>query len=293
MSQSPSQSAELPKIGLTMGDPAGVGPELLVRAWPQLQKPQPQKQGSRKLLAIGSSSILRQAAQQFQSKLQIESISAPEEAEPSEQVLPCLTIDSDSSHTTQAGILSAAGGQAAHDALELATDLVLRGHLDGITTGPLHKKGLQLAGYSEPGHTELLAKFCGKTPEDVAMMLYVPPGGPIQGARGLGVVHVTLHTAMQNIFSELTTTQIVAKTKLLSGIMQSFAPQPTETVEVADLAPPQIGVCALNPHGGEAGLFGREELDLITPAVDQAKQLGIDAKGPYPADTLFMASSRW
>jgi 4-hydroxythreonine-4-phosphate dehydrogenase len=133
----------------------------------------------------------------------------------------------------------------------------------------LHKTALWRAGHHYPGHTELLAELCGI--RDFAMMLYLP----LESGHKLGVVHVTLHMALADVFKHLTPAAISAKAKLIDGVMNVLIDRQ-----------PRIGVCALNPHAGEEGLFGDEESRIIRPAIEQAKQSGLTIDGPFPADTL-------
>ncbi|NOY29224.1 MAG: 4-hydroxythreonine-4-phosphate dehydrogenase PdxA, partial [Planctomycetes bacterium] len=139
---------------------------------------------------------------------------------------------------------------------------------------PLSKAALHAAGHFYPGHTELLAERCGV--DDFAMMLYLPSPEVPPCPAGLGVVHVTLHMALRDVFANLTTEAVLAKCRLAHSFMH----------EGMGLASPRIGVCALNPHAGEDGLFGDEESQVIAPAVAKAREIGIDATGPFPTDTL-------
>jgi 4-hydroxythreonine-4-phosphate dehydrogenase len=156
-----------------------------------------------------------------------------------------------------------------------AARLALNGRVDAIVTSPLNKEALHRAGHDYPGHTELLAELCGV--RDFAMMLYLGPGGALVSAHGLAVVHVTLHTALRNVFSELDAAGVLAKARLADQFMARLKG-----------SRPRIGVCALNPHGGEGGLFGDEELRIILPAVQQGRAEGLDLAGPLPADTLMV-----
>ena len=149
--------------------------------------------------------------------------------------------------------------------------MALSQQIDAIVTAPLSKAALWQAGHHYPGHTELLAELCGVN--DFAMMLYLGPDEQVRGPHGLGVIHVTLHTALRDAIAVLDEAAILAKIELA----MSDAPLTG--------GPPRLGVCALNPHAGEDGLFGDEEARMIAPAVASA-QLGINAEGPYPADTL-------
>ncbi len=153
--------------------------------------------------------------------------------------------------------------------------MALNGHLDAITTAPLHKEALNQAGHDYPGHTELLAEICGVT--DFAMMLYLATGETIRSPHGLAVVHVTLHTALKNVFEQLDESAILAKARLIDSFMRKIKGSKVK-----------IGVSALNPHAGEGGLFGQEELTIIGPAVRRGMAQDLDLAGPFPADTLMI-----
>jgi 4-hydroxythreonine-4-phosphate dehydrogenase len=174
------------------------------------------------------------------------------------------------------GAVDGRTGHAAYEALLRAIDGTLAGEFDGIVTAPLSKAALHAAGHFYPGHTELLAERCGVT--DFAMMLYLPPHELPNSPAGLGVAHVTLHMALRDVFANLSDAAILEKCHLAHRVMSNGF----------GLAAPRIGVCALNPHGGEGGLFGDEESRFIAPAVEQARAAGIDASGPFPTDTLMV-----
>jgi 4-hydroxythreonine-4-phosphate dehydrogenase len=175
--------------------------------------------------------------------------------------------------------IDARGGQLAYECLVRATNLALKGQVAAIVTAPLHKIALQAAGHDWPGHTELLAHLCGV--QEHAMMLYLPPGKPRHGGdAGFGVVHVTLHMAMREIFSHLTIESIDEKIRLANEVFIRIRRAMNLT------GVPRIAVAALNPHAGEGGRFGSEEQTLIGPAVSQARASGIDVVGPLPVDTL-------
>jgi len=173
------------------------------------------------------------------------------------------------------GTIDARSGQAAYEAVVAGARLALAGRLDAITTAPLHKEALNLAGHPYPGHTELLAEMCGVG--DYAMMLYLAPGEQVRGRDGLAAVHVTLHTALENVFAELSEEGVLAKARLADRFMTKLSGRR-----------PRIGVCALNPHGGEGGLFGRQERAIIAPAVERGRAEGLQLEGPLPADTLMI-----
>src|SRR5690606_11208630 len=132
-------------------------------------------------------------------------------------------------------------------------DLALSGEIAALVTAPLSKSALHAAGHLYPGHTELLAERCG-VPK-FAMMLYLPPGVANRSPEGLGVVHVTLHMALRDVFAHITQDTVLEKIELAHESMQQLG-----------VARPRVGVAALNPHGGEDGLFGDEELRIIGPA---------------------------
>ena len=255
-----------------MGDPAGVGPEIVVGAWARWslhQKCRP--------LAFGRPEIFRRAVDLHQLKAEVVEVEKPDDVEPSPSVIPCISCGSAEASEVSPGVIDARAGRAAHDAVVAAARLALAGEIDAITTAPLHKEALHLAGIRHPGHTELLAEVCG-VPE-VAMMLYLGPGGEVRGPGGLAVVHVTLHMALRNVFEQLDADAILSKARLADRFMARMI-----------AGRPRIGVCALNPHGGEGGLFGDEELSIIRPAVQRGIDEGLHLEGPLPTDTLMPAA---
>lgn len=253
-----------------MGDPAGVGPEIIVGAWAQ-----PAIHELCCPLVVGQPEILRRAVRLWQVKAEVVEIASPEEATPSAGVIPCLSSGSPDVLDVKPGTIDARAGQAAYEAVVTAARLALARRVDALATAPLHKEALARAGHRYPGHTELLAELCGVT--EFAMMLYLGPGDPVRSPAGLAVVHVTLHTALKNVFGQLSDKAILAKTRLADRFMSGMKGSPA-----------RIGVCALNPHGGEGGLFGDEEWTRIRPAVEQALAEGMLVEGPLPADTLMV-----
>jgi len=259
-----------PLIALTLGDPAGVGPEIVVGAWTETVvhdwcRP----------VVVGHPEILRRAVKLWQIALTVVEVDFPDQAEPSPGVIPCIPCGSDDVLDVKPGTLDARAGQAAYDAITTAVRLALGGQVDAVTTAPLHKKALHLAGHNYPGHTELLAEMCEV--DDFAMMLYLGPDDQRLSPAGLAVVHVTLHIALKDVFGMLTEDAILAKAALADRFMTRLMP-----------SRPRIGVCALNPHGGEGGLFGNEEQTIIAPAVERGRREGLQLEGPLPADTLMI-----
>ncbi|MBM4000289.1 MAG: 4-hydroxythreonine-4-phosphate dehydrogenase PdxA [Planctomycetes bacterium] len=271
-------NADRPLLAFTMGDPAGIGPEILVQAWRR-----DALHAACRGVVVGSGAVLRRAAGRFAPGLDVVAAGSPETDGnmSSRDVLPCLDgVSSDAADVVPA-VVDRRGGQAAYDALREATGLARAGRVAAIVTAPLHKGALRAAGHDVPGHTELLAEFCGV--RDVAMMLYLPPGEGVRGAGGLGVAHVTLHVALRDIFEGITIRSVVGRIRLANQLMRRLLPPGSRA--------PRIGVCALNPHAGELGLFGDEERTTIGPAVLAARTEGHDVHGPLPADTLLVRAA--
>ncbi|MSR56600.1 MAG: 4-hydroxythreonine-4-phosphate dehydrogenase PdxA [Planctomycetaceae bacterium] len=298
----------LPRIALTLGDVAGIGPEVVVRAWQERElhtwcRP----------VVVGHPEIVRRAVRLLGSKFEVRPISRIDEHEPTRDTIVCWNPTGDQAADVCPGANDGRAGQAACEYLSAATAAALEGRVDAMTTAPLSKAALHLAGLHYPGHTEILAELCGV--RAYAMMLYLSSvnqaagvgGGPQGGTepasntqssdnRGvddqpskseilnlksqilphaLGVVHVTLHTSIRSVPDLLSMAGILEKIQLIDRFLKQVG-----------CAKPRVGVCALNPHAGEQGLFGDEERTLIAPAVQSAAQQGIDARGPFPADTL-------
>lgn len=250
-----------------MGDAAGIGPEVIVRAWTD-----PRIHECSHLVVLGHPEVLCQAVKLLNAKLEV----VEDSIDSTPNMIPCLRVGNDDVLAVPHGNVDARTGQAAYECLVRAIDDTLAGRFDGIVTAPLSKAALHAAGHFYPGHTELLAERCGVT--DFAMMLYLPPEELPNSPAGLGVVHVTLHMALREVFANLSTVAIIEKCHLAQRVMR----------DGFGVASPRIGVCALNPHGGESGLFGDEETRLIAPAVEQAQAAGINATGPFPTDTLMV-----
>jgi 4-hydroxythreonine-4-phosphate dehydrogenase len=254
---------EHPRLLISMGDVAGIGPEVIARAWPELSAfciP----------VVVGEDYWLRRAIGLVGSSATVQSIRNVREAVPSARLIPCLAGSKQDLLQVVSGQISAAAGRAAYDFLCTAIDQTLAGHADGIVTAPLQKEGLRAAGLTYPGHTEILAERTGA--KHYGMMLFCD---------GLGVVHVTLHMALQDVFQHVTTDAVLEKIRLLDGVMTRLLGHP-----------PKIAVAALNPHASDGGLFGDEEERIIRPAVTAAQSQGIAASGPWPCDTLFVRAHR-
>lgn len=248
-----------------MGDVAGIGPEIIARALTtgrihEFCEP----------LVVGHPAILERTCRELKIPLDVVPVADP--AQTVTTGVACWNPSDDAVLSVTPGLVQAAAGRAAYQYLVAATRAALAGQIDAICTAPLHKEALRQAGIDFPGHTEILAAECGV--DEVAMMLYLPAGTAVRGPNGLGVAHVTLHTSIRSIPGLLSIGRIRDTIVLLDSFLKSLG------------VSPRIGVCALNPHAGEHGLFGDEEGEFIEPAVQSCQALGLQATGPIPADAL-------
>jgi 4-hydroxythreonine-4-phosphate dehydrogenase len=248
-----------PLLLFTMGDVAGIGPEIIARSWPSLLR-------LCRPIVVGDPLWLRRSLDLIGSFCTVAAIAHPRDANPTQDVLPCIRATGQDLSSVQSGRVSAVAGRAAYDFLCAAIDWTVQGAADGIVTAPLHKEGLHAAGLPYPGHTEILAERTGV--RSFAMVLAVGD---------LAVAHVTLHMALRDVFVQLTPQAILDKALLLDGLLRRLLSRA-----------PRIAIAALNPHASDGGLFGDEESRIIAPAVALARAEGLDASGPWPCDTLFV-----
>ncbi|MDO8289437.1 MAG: 4-hydroxythreonine-4-phosphate dehydrogenase PdxA [Parvibaculum sp.] len=244
-------------LALTMGEPAGIGPEITVKAW--------EARRDEKLppfLVIGAPSLY--------AGVRVKEISKPEEAlSVFAEALPVLPIELAAG--VVAGTLAPANAGAVMRSIDMACDFAMRGEVAGLVTNPIHKRALYEAGLNVPGHTEYLAERSGgATP---VMMLSCP---------GLRVVPVTVHDALASVPSKLTRDMIVEKGLILARALKRDL----------GIDAPRIAVAGLNPHAGEEGHIGREEIDIIAPAMAIIAREGVTLTGPMPPDTMFHAAAR-
>jgi len=255
----------LPTIAITMGDAAGIGPEIIMKALAG-----PQVHAFCRPLVVGDAARLRQAGDIVGTRLPVESLREPAQARFGPDKVECIDLP-----LVPAGLpfgrTSAVAGEAAFRFIERAVRIVEAGGAQAICTAPLSKEALHAAGHKYPGHTELLAALTG-TPE-VSMMLTAPK---------LRVIHVTTHIGLLDAIERID-----------APLVERVIGRAHDTLRKAGIARPRIGVCGINPHAGENGLFGRgEEASKIEPAVKNAQSRGIDVRGPLPADTLFFLAAR-
>jgi 4-hydroxythreonine-4-phosphate dehydrogenase len=255
----------LPVIAITMGDPTGIGPEVIAKALAR------QEVHERcRAFVVGDTKKMARAVEITRSPMRVEQIGDPAELTADLTKLYCLSV-TELSADLRFGQLSAEGGEAAYQYVKKAAALAMAHEIDAICTAPLNKQAMHAAGHKFPGHTELLASLT-QTPE-VSMLLVTPK---------LRVVHVTAHIGLLD-----------AVAMIEPGLVQRTIQRGNAAMLDAGSKRPRIGVCGINPHAGENGLFGRgEEEEKIVPAVAACRREGIAVEGPLPADTLFYRASR-
>jgi 4-hydroxythreonine-4-phosphate dehydrogenase len=250
-----------PIIGVTMGDPAGIGPEVVVKALSDKKVRQ-----SCYPLIFGSYNMIFSAARKVFKSVNLRRITWVEDIRDSREpinILDCTRFD----HTkVKPGKITKLSGRMAADCVIYAAQFALSNQIGAMVTAPLSKKGLHLAGYDFPGHTEFLAFL---TASRKFAMMFV--------SERFKVVLVTTHLGHSEVARTISKKLILEKIILAEEALKGYF----------KIRKPRIGVCALNPHAGEEGIFGSEEKRLIVPAIKAAQKEGIKAFGPYPADTIF------
>ena len=248
------------KLAITMGDPGGVGPEIIVRAL--------NSSAVRNYYApivIGDASVMEEALNLLKLNVQLRLIKSPEESEPTRRDRFIELIDMGVIKKFRKNKPTAEGGKACVSYIKKAVEVAVKKQVHGIVTAPISKEALKIAGFKWPGHTEMLADLT-KT-RDYAMMLM---GG------NLRVILVTIHTALKNVPALITEKRILKTIRLAK-----------KACDMLKIKKPRIAVAALNPHAGEAGMFGDEEKKKIIPAIREAVKERIPVSGPYPPDTIF------
>jgi len=255
----------LPTIAITMGDAAGIGPEIVMKALGVAQV-----RAWCNPLVIGDASRLRRAGEIVASSLEIQRLDDAGAADFSRGKVACIDLGL-VPDDLPFGRVSAVAGEAAYRYIERAVRLVEQRVAQAICTAPLSKEALHAAGHRYPGHTELLAALT-HTPE-VSMMLVAPK---------LRVIHVTTHMGLLDAIERID-----------AALVERVIGRAHDTLVRAGIREPRMGVCGINPHAGENGLFGRgEEATKIEPAVARARARGWNVTGPLPADTLFFLAAR-
>jgi 4-hydroxythreonine-4-phosphate dehydrogenase len=254
-----------PIIAISMGDPAGVGPEVTVKALAHSDV-----QRCCRPLVVGDTATLREAVGLLGLSLTLRRIGDASDADfdpASPDVLDQAAVDV---RGVQKAKVSATAGKAAIAYIRTAAELALSGRVHAIVTGPINKAAIQAAGVHHIGHTEYLAELTSA--DRVTTMLSTP---------GLSVVHVTRHLPLKEVAAQITQENVLTTIQLTDAGLRQMG-----------VTRPRLAVAALNPHGGDGGLLGQEEIKAIQPAIEVARDAGIDARGPIPADSVFFRAIR-
>lgn len=244
-------------LALTMGEPAGIGPEIAARAWAALREQGPD------FCFIGDATLITDVPVARVASIE-EARNAFSRALPVlHQPLPCpVTLGAPSPATASAVLAS----------IETAVALAVSGRAGAVVTNPIQKSALTAAGFAHPGHTEFLHELAPEAEQPVMLL----------ASAELRVVPVTIHEPLARAIARLTPEMIVQVARITAaGLQRDFG-----------IAAPRLAVAGLNPHAGEAGTMGREDIEIVAPAVAQLRALGIDARGPLPPDTMFTAHAR-
>lgn len=249
-------------LAVALGDPAGIGPEIVAKSWEKRDA-----LGVPPFFAVGDCEAIEAVWPG-----PVETIGDPSEAvQCFSHALPLIRIGG--GYSIQPGAPDLDGARHALDALEIAVGITRSGAASGLVTGPVSKTQLYSIGFTHPGQTEFVAERCGVSCDMVAMMLVGPT---------LRTVPVTVHVPLRDVPNLLTTERILTKARAtIRGLQRQFG-----------IEQPRLAVAGLNPHAGEAGALGREELDVIVPAIERLRDEGFDVRGPLPADTMFHARAR-
>jgi 4-hydroxythreonine-4-phosphate dehydrogenase len=244
-------------LAISIGDPAGVGPEIVAKSW------EVRRQHSiPTFFVVGDRAAIAAVWQG-----PCATITSPAEAASCfDQALPVLQVGG--GQPVQPGKPGLAGAHIALDSLELAVGLTRSGAAGALVTGPVSKSQLYAVGFTHPGQTEFVAERCGVSSDTVAMMLVGPT---------LRTVPVTTHLALRDVPDALSTELILSKARTtIKGLQRQFG-----------IAEPRLAVAGLNPHAGEAGTLGREEIEIVVPAIQRLQDEGFQVSGPHAADAMF------
>lgn len=248
-------------IGITMGDPSGIGPEIILKSFSNSSIK------NKRILVIGDFNIMQAVHSILKIKsFELKRVRSVTACVFNERTLNILDLPLINMKEFQPGKVQAASGNAAFECIRKAVDLVKNKEIDAIVTAPLNKEALHEAGHQYPGHTEILASLSGT--KDFAMLLY---------SGKLNVIHISTHISLLKAVIELRKGRIEKVVELADGAMAKLIRRR-----------PVIAVAGLNPHSGENGLFGNEEIREIIPAIENMRQKGFIVEGPVPPDTVFL-----
>ena len=251
---------KLPILAITMGDPAGVGPEIIAMSLAQhapyeICRP----------LVVGDAAMMELGVKSAKVNLKVRAIATVAEAQFEEGTIDIIDLKLIDPATFAYGQVSAQCGHAAFEAVRTAIELAMKGEVDGTVTAPLNKEALHVAGHNFAGHTEIYAHYTDT--KKYAMLL---------ADDKLRVIHVSTHVSLREACERAKKERVIAVTELIMGACKSFG-----------IENPKIGIAGLNPHAGEGGLFGDEEIHEIIPAVEEMQARGWNVEGPVPPDSLF------
>ena len=249
-----------PVVGITMGDPCGIGPEVIAKALAS-----PEVYETCQPLIIGNGWCMEQALELVGSDMKLHRTTGPVEANGDGGVVELLDPGNLNAEDVTVGQISPVCGKAAMEWVATAAELAMAGQVDAIATAPVNKEAASLGGYSAIGHTELFQEMAG-----------VPMVGTMLMSGSLRVVHLTTHRSLRRALDYVTRERVLDFLRLTHDTFGRWG-----------MGNPRIGVAALNPHGSDGGLLGHEETEEIAPAVAAACADGINATGPVPADSVF------
>ncbi|WP_414661129.1 4-hydroxythreonine-4-phosphate dehydrogenase PdxA [Horticoccus sp. 23ND18S-11] len=249
-----------PLLALTLGDAAGTGPELITRACCD-----PEVRAVCRPVVIGDAATVRAALAITRAPARVEVIGRPAEASDDPTVISVIDLANLDAARLERGQVSAITGRAAYESIRRAVELTLDGSAQAVVTSAINKAALHAAGFHYAGHTELLAELCGGP--KVTMMLV---------AGKLRVCHVSTHVSLAQAIARVRPERILQVVQLAHDGLRQIG-----------IARPHLAVAGLNPHAGEGGLFGTEEIEFIVPAVDEARRRGFHVSGPFAGDTVF------
>lgn len=253
-------AASKPILAVTMGDPSGTGPELLTKAFVL-----PEVRDVCRPVVIGDASVVRAAIAITQVPAQVRVIAHPSDASDAPSLIDVIDLANLDAARLVRGSIDPASGKAAFEYIQRAVELTLAGDAHAIVTSAINKAALHAAGHHFDGHTELLSELCGRP--KVTMMLV---------ADNLRICHVSTHVSLREAIERARPERIVSVIEIArAGVQELGIPNP------------RIAVAGLNPHAGEGGLFGDEEIKYISPAIEQARARGWNVTGPYAGDTVF------
>ena len=249
-----------PILALTMGDAAGIGPEICAKALSveeiyEICRP----------LVVGDLGAMRMGAEVGGVRLGLNPVEGVQDALFEWGAIDVLDLGNIDVEDLVMGVPQAMAGRASVEYVVRAAEMAMAGDVDAVVTAPLNKEAMNMAGFPYAGHTELLAELSGT--RDYAMMLL---------AGSLRVVHVTTHVPLREVPDLITRDRVLQKIRIAERAARALG-----------VERPRIAVVGLNPHSGEGGMFGREEIEAITPSIDDARGLGLDVEGPIPADTVY------